>query len=110
MRSDTERLRDMLDAIIAVKKYASKGRAAFDAEELVQTWIIHHLLLMGEAAAQLSEGFCDKHPDVPWSKIVGMRNILIHGYFAIDRHVVWSVVEDDLPPLEQQLRDWLGES
>lgn len=65
MRSDTERLRDMLDAVIAVKKYASRGRAAFDAEELVQTWILHHLLLMGEAAAQLSDAFCDEHPDVP---------------------------------------------
>ncbi len=45
MRDDRERLRDMLDAIAAIKKYAARGRAAFDAEELVRTWIIHHLLL-----------------------------------------------------------------
>jgi uncharacterized protein with HEPN domain len=94
----------MLDAITAVKKYAAKGRAAFDAEELVQTWIIHHLLLMGEAAAGLSDAFCDEHPDVSWSKIVGMRNVLIHGYFAIDNDIVWSVVENDLPTLERQIR------
>lgn len=109
MRSDPERLRDMLDTIDAIKKYAARGRAAFDAEELVQTWIIHHLLLMGEAGAGLSDLFREEHPDVPWSKIIGMRNILIHGYFAIEEEIVWSVVEDDLPALERQIRGWLGE-
>jgi uncharacterized protein with HEPN domain len=109
MRSDRERLLDMLDAIEAIKKYASKGRASFDAEELVQTWIIHHLMLLGEAAAQVSDAFCDRHPDMPWSKITGMRNVLIHGYFAIDNEIVWSAVEDDLPQLESEIRAWLTE-
>ena len=109
MRSDRERLLDMLDAIEAVKKYASKGRACFDTEELVQTWIIHHMMLLGEAAAQLSDAFCDKHPAMPWSKITGMRNVLIHGYFAIDNELVWSAVEDDLPQLESEIRAWLME-
>jgi uncharacterized protein with HEPN domain len=109
MRSDRERLLDMLEAIEAVNKYAAKGRAAFDSDELIQTWIIHHLMLFGEAAAGLSDAFCDKHPDVPWSKIVGMRNVLIHGYFTIDNDVVWSVVQDDLPMLEQRIKTWLAE-
>jgi uncharacterized protein with HEPN domain len=109
VRSDRERLQDMLDAIEAVKKYAVKGRTAFDADELIQTWTIHHLLLFGEAAAGLSDCFCDKHPDVPWSKIVGMRNVLIHGYFAVDNEIVWSVVENDVPKLERQIRMRLAE-
>ncbi len=88
MRSDRERLLDMLEAIEAVNKYAAKGRMAFDTNELIQTWIIHHLMLFGESAAGLSDAFCDKHPDVPWSKIVGMRNILIHAYFNIDSEIV----------------------
>lgn len=109
MRSDRERLRDMLEAIEGVKKYAAKGRAAFDAEELVQTWIIHHLLLLGEAASGLSDSFREKHADVPWAKIIGMRNVLIHGYFAIDKEIVWSVAENELPRLETQIRAWLTE-
>ena len=109
MRSDRERLLDMLEAIEAVNKYAAKGRAAFDSDELIQTWIIHHLMLFGEAAAGLSDAFCDKHPDVPWSKIVGMRNVLIHAYFTIDNEIVWSVVQDELPMLEQQIKTWLAE-
>ena len=109
MRSDRERLLDMLDAIEAIKKYAAKGRAVFDAEELVQTWAIHHLMLLGEAASQLSEDFCDRHSNAPWAKIIGMRNVLIHGYFAIDNDIVWSAIENDLPQLEQHIQVWLAE-
>jgi uncharacterized protein with HEPN domain len=109
MRSDQERLQDILEAIEAVKKYASKGHRAFEMDELVQTWIVHHLLLLGEAASKLSKVFREQHPDVPWSKITGMRNILIHGYFTIDTKVVWSVIEKDLRQLELQIRAWLTE-
>ncbi len=63
----------------------------------------------GVPGTGISLSFCEKHPDVPWSKIVGMRNVLIHGYFAIDNEIVWSVVENDLPKLEQQIRAWLAE-
>jgi uncharacterized protein with HEPN domain len=109
VRSDRERLCDMLEAIEAIKKYAAQGRSAFDNQELVQTWIIHHLLLLGEAAAKLSDEFCDEHPDMPWSKITGMRNIIIHGYFAVDKNIVWSVVEKDVPQLEARIRAWLDQ-
>jgi uncharacterized protein with HEPN domain len=108
MRSDHERLRDMLEAIEAIKKYAARGRSAFDNDELVQTWIIHHLLLLGEAASRLSDPFCQEHPQMPWSGITGMRNIIIHGYFAIDKNIIWSAVEKDVPELETQVRRWLG--
>ena len=75
----------------------------------MQTWILHHLLVLGEAASRLSKVFRERHADVPWSKITGMRNILIHGYFVIDKDIIWSVVEKDLPQLEPQIRAWLAE-
>jgi uncharacterized protein with HEPN domain len=99
MRDDTERLRDVQEAIADIQRYAQLGREKFTADELVQTWIIHHLLVPGEAAAALSDGFREHHSDIAWSKIIGMRNILIHHYFGIDLEVVWSVVEKDLPDL-----------
>ncbi|WP_243146780.1 HepT-like ribonuclease domain-containing protein [Scytonema sp. UIC 10036] len=45
----------------------------------------------------------EQHPQVPWSQIIGMRNILTHNYFEIDLEIVWSVVERDLPNLKYQI-------
>jgi uncharacterized protein with HEPN domain len=107
MRDDRERLLDIKEAIENVQKYASRGRDAFRNDELIQTWVLHHIQILGEAAARLSDEFQEKHPDIPWFKITGMRNILVHDYFGIDIEAVWSVVENDLPVLYDQIRKLL---
>lgn len=109
MRDNTERLLDIADAIDRINKYAARGRDVFENDELVQTWIVHHLQILGEAAARISEDFQNKHPDIPWSEIIGMRNILIHNYFGIDIDVVWLVIEKDLPELERNVKKLLEE-
>jgi len=108
MRDDREKLLDMRDAIDAINKYANRGRRVFEDDELIQTWIVHYLQIIGEAASKISAGFQDEHPEIPWSKIVGMRNILVHDYFGIDTDVIWQVVEKDLPGLEEIIKNLLG--
>ncbi len=103
MRDDTERLRDIQEAAADIQKYAQLGREKFAADELIQTWIIHHLLVLGEAAAAISDDFKQQHPDIEWPRIIGMRNILVHHYFGVDLDVVWSVVERDLPDLQRSV-------
>jgi uncharacterized protein with HEPN domain len=103
MRDDREKLLDIKEAIENVQKYASRGENAFRKDELIQTWILHHIQILGEAAARLSDEFQEKHPEIPWFKIIGMRNILVHDYFSIDINAVWSVVENDLPVLYEQI-------
>ena len=103
MRDDRERLLDIKEAIENVQKYASRGREAFRNDELIQIWILHHIQILGEAAARLSDEFQERHSDIPWFKIIGMRNILVHDYFGIDIEAVWSVVENDLPVLYDQI-------
>lgn len=49
-----------------------------------------------------------ENPDIPWSDIIGMRNVLIHHYFGIDRDAVWNVVERDLPDLKSQILSRVG--
>ena len=107
MREDRERLKDILEAIEHIEKYAAQGRKTFEQDELIQTWILHHLLILGEATSRISDEFIEKHPNIPWTKITGMRNILIHHYFGIDLEVVWSVVEKDLPDLKKKLQFFL---
>jgi len=103
MRDDRERLLDVQEAIERIEKYAVRGREAFEQDELIQTWVLHHLQLIGEAVRALSPELTDKHSEVAWSKIVGMRNILVHNYFSIDEGIVWAVIENDLPILKQQI-------
>jgi len=109
MRNDRERLLDIIEAIERIEKYTEKGKSDFDNNELVQNWVIHHLLILGEAIANVSDEIQEKYHQIPWSKIIGMRNILVHGYFEIDNDVVWSVVEKDMPELKKHIRKILKE-
>lgn len=103
MRDYRERILDILEAITQIEKYAARGREAFENDELVQTWTVHYLEIIGEAARALPDDFKQKHANVPWQKIIGMRNILVHHYFGIDADVVWAVVKNDLPDLKKKI-------
>jgi uncharacterized protein with HEPN domain len=107
VRRDDQRLRDILESIERIERFATRGRDVFDAEELLQVWVVHHLQIIGEAARALSEPLRKKYSQVPWSVIVGMRHILVHDYFGVDLDQVWTVVERDLPRLRTQVEDIL---
>jgi len=100
MRDPKERLRDILEAIAAIDRYHDRVRSAFEQDELLQVWFLRHLQIIGEAARRLPEEIRNLAPDIPWHKIIGMRNILVHGYFEIDLDVVWDAVQQDVPPLK----------
>ncbi len=100
MRDINERLRDMQEAITKIMKYASRGREAFDQDELIQTWVIHHMEIIGEASRAIPQEFRNQHPEIEWKQISGMRNALIHGYFEINTNRVWDTIIQDLPHLK----------
>jgi uncharacterized protein with HEPN domain len=100
MRDPKERLQDILDAIAAIERYRDRGKTAFEQDELLQTYFVHYLQIIGEAASSVPDETRKLAPGIPWSKIVGMRNVLVHGYFDIDTEIVWAVVERELPVLK----------
>ena len=108
MRDVRERLRDILEAIDRIERYTSRGRTAFFDDELIQTWVIRHLQIIGEAARSVPEEIRRDASDIPWPKITGMRHILVHDYFGIDLRLVWAVVEDQLLPLREGVRRLLA--
>jgi uncharacterized protein with HEPN domain len=108
LREQSERLIDILEAIERIERYASLGQERFKTDELVQIWIVHHIEIIGEAAARLGAGFHSKYPLVPWVEIVAMRNILIHEYFGVDPDEIWQVAMRDLPRLKRQLETILS--
>ena len=103
MRDDRARLNDILEAIERIEKYAVRGRDALAHDELIQTWTVYYLQIVGEAARSLSNEFRQHHPEIPWTDIIGMRNVLAHRYFGIDVDIVWSAVERDLPQLKEHI-------
>ncbi|OGK87802.1 MAG: nucleotidyltransferase [Candidatus Rokubacteria bacterium GWC2_70_16] len=109
MRDDRERLRHMLEAMARVDRYAGRGEEAFRRDELIQTWMVRHIQIIGEAARALPGAFRDRYRHVPWADIVGMRHVIVHEYFGIDLDIVWRVVSVDLPALRQQIEAILRE-
>lgn len=109
MKRTRERLQDILDAIIQIEKHSKEGRAVFDANELVQVWMVHHLQVIGEAVRSIDPDFRNKNTSVPWRLIAGMRNILIHDYGSINYEIVWSAVENNLPSLKLEIQKLLSE-
>jgi uncharacterized protein with HEPN domain len=98
MRADSDRLLDILEAIAAIQEQA-QSRQKFDEDKMLRVWCLHHIVVIGEAAARVSEETRAQHPQVPWRGVVGMRNAVVHGYFQVDWDEVWNVVERDLEPL-----------
>jgi uncharacterized protein with HEPN domain len=103
--ADVDRLEHILELIDDVHRYANvqTGRAPYDQNELVRTWVRHKILLIGEASDHVSEEIRARYPDVPWRVIKGMRNRLVHGYDQVDDDIVWTTVVESLPDLRVQI-------
>jgi len=102
-------LTDILTAIDRVIEKTTSGRQAFEHDEMLQVWVLHHLQIVGEAARCLSPEFKQQHADRVWSMATGMRHILVHHYFEIDVDQIWQVVERDLRGLRGKVIEILSE-
>ncbi len=62
--------------------------------------VVRELEIIGEASNNLNQEFREQHPEIPWRRIRGMRNFLIHEYFGVNAKVVWDTCREDLPSLK----------
>ena len=107
MRDPKERLRDILEAIAAIERHLHRGRAAFEQDELLQGWFVRNLQTIGEAARTSPGDVRTLAPEIEWPKIVGMRNVLVHGYFDIDTAIVWEAASRDALALKSRIEKLL---
>ena len=92
MRSDIERLKDILEAIDKIQQKMKIEKSAFFQDEMLQIWVIHYIQIIGEAASRLSFHLRDLYPQIPWLDITSMRNVLVHQYIGIDLQKIWDTV------------------
>lgn len=99
MQHDLAYLSDILDAAkLAVEFAEGMTYEQFQGNNMAQAAVIRFEMI-GEAAGRVSTLFAVSHPELPWRKMIAMRNRLIHGYDDIDLEVVWAAANDDLPKL-----------
>ena len=105
MQRDDALLLDMLLYCDQAAQFASTLTfAEFKASRLHQLAIVKAVETIGEAASQISDATQHAHPEIPWPRIIGMRNRLVHGYGNIRIEVVWRTVKENIPSLAKQLR------
>jgi len=100
-------LTDIVSAIDRALDYTRAGRDAFFGDPRTQDAVIRNIRVIGEAVRGVTESTRQKHPEIPWSKISGTRDRVIHGYFHVDLDIVWDIVETELPRLRHQVADLL---
>jgi uncharacterized protein with HEPN domain len=100
MQRDLGYLLDILhEARMALSFVTGKTSVDFEQDHQCQYAVIRAIEVMGEAAGRVSDDFRDSHPEIPWRRIIGMRNRMIHGYDDIVLSIVWEVVSSDIPEL-----------
>lgn len=101
---DMDYIRHMQDEIL----YISAQAEHLEFEDLIKNEtlkraIIRSIEIIGEASKKLSPEFKNKHPEVEWRAMGGMRDKLIHDYFGIDYYIVWDVIKNEIPILKESL-------
>jgi len=95
----------MLDTALRIRRRAANlTRAAFDANEDVQLALTHLIQVLGEAASRTSAPFQASHPEIPWSKVIGMRHRIVHNYDDVNADIIWDVATAQLEPLISALQ------
>jgi uncharacterized protein with HEPN domain len=102
------RIEDTLEALQRIQAYAGDmGFDAFREDSRTIDAVLRNLEVVGEAARHLPADVTEKHPEIPWQRMRGMRNVLAHEYFGVDLRMIWQTIQQDLPSLRPALEQLL---
>lgn len=104
MKTDKMYLLHILAAVEKIESYTASGWECFLETSSLNDATIRQLEIIGEATKRLSTELRAANEDVPWRRIAGMRDVLIHDYIGADLQIVWEVTQRDLPPLKARVQ------
>lgn len=104
-------IQDMIEAIEKIERYTESIRdpEEFKGKDIVVDAVLRNLEIIGEAAANIPKEIRSKYPEIPWNRVVGLRNVVIHGYFVVDLDIIWVIIKEQLPDLKDVLLRMLEE-
>jgi uncharacterized protein with HEPN domain len=100
VKDDRVYLDHIAECIEWVTRHAESGREAFFSDRKTQSAVLRELQTLAESTQRVSAAAKQRHPEIPWDDIAGLRNVLVHGYLGIQLDRIWRIVECDLPPLQ----------
>jgi uncharacterized protein with HEPN domain len=109
-RNEQDRLRDISDAIAAIRAHLARADEEPRREDaaLLHDALLFQFVVIGEAVKNLAPETRASEPDIPWADIAGLRDLIAHEYFRIQIDRVLGIVQHDLPPLEQAIKRLVG--
>lgn len=97
-RSYKMRIEDILHALNKIDQYTlNMSYNQFTKNELIIDAVVRKLEIIEEAARAVPDSIAEQYPEVSWHRMAGLRNILIHEYFGVDKRIVWEIITNDLP-------------
>lgn len=100
MKRDQVYLQHILDATSKIEQYVKVGKESFLVTDHWQDATIRQLEIIGEATKRISADIRNAYPNIPWKRMAGLRDILIHEYMGVDINAVWEITQRNLPDLK----------
>ena len=109
-KDDTIYLKHILNEIIKIENsIKNQSKKDFLSDLDVQDAVIRRIEIIGEATKNISMELRENYPNIPWKKISGTRDVLIHSYFSVDLDLVWNIINNEITVFKKQILNILNQ-